>query len=228
MVNNPWSELPSRIPFVLHADLEAIQEFNAKPNRKDEHVIRVDVLPEPFVGSKDAPVLLLSNNPGYGEEAVHKQESAFMDRMRANLHHQPVAYPFVYLDPALSEPLKKWWRPKLKHSLERFGPEFGPEVVARSILNVVYFPYASQRFKHGKLNLDSQQYGFQLVRAAMERNAVIVRFRKGMHWFKAVKGLEGYARLYRVKNFQNPTISPKNCEHFEEIVKAIREAEKNK
>ena len=224
MVNDPWSELPSRMPFVLHGDLEAIEKFNAKPNRKDEHVIRVNILPEPFVGSTDAPVLLLSNNPGYGEESVHKQESAFMDRMRVNLHQQPSTYPFVYLDPALSEPLKEWWKPKLKHLLTRFDLE----LVARSILNVVYFPYASQRFQHGKLNLDSQQCGIQLVRAAMERNAVIVLFRNGKRWFKAVKGLELYARLYRVKNFQNPTISPTNCEHFKEIVEAIRDAEKNK
>ena len=37
-------------------------------------------------------------------------------------------------------------------------------------------------------------------------------------WLKEVDGLEKYPRLYRVKNTQNPVISPKNCKHFDDIV----------
>ena len=49
--------------------------------------------------------------------------------------------------------------------------------------------------KHGKLVLDSQQcHSVQLVRDAMERNAVIVLFTQGRGWLAAVEGLKKYAR----------------------------------
>src|SRR5258707_120499 len=104
-----------------------------------------------------------------------------MDRMRENLLHEPSAYPFVYLDPAFCE-IGKWWERKLRLLIKRFGRE----VLARSILNVPYFPYASQNFGHRRLSLPSQQYNFHLVREAMKRQAVIVLVRREDIWMEAV------------------------------------------
>src|SRR5207245_11805556 len=117
-----------------------------------------EILPEPFVGDKDAPVVLLSNNPGFGEGALPKRDPAFMARLRNNLAHGPADYPFLFLAPEFGGPGKTWWERKLKCLLKRFERE----VVARSILNVVYFPYPSRRFGHRRLRLASRQYSFHL------------------------------------------------------------------
>lgn len=217
---NPWRKLPKGKPFVLPGDKAAIRRFNKHPKRQKQHRVRLNLLPEPFVGSKDAPVLLLSNNPGYGKQAKKRKTPAFRKLMRMNLRHTLKKFPFVYLHPDIESLGLKWWRNKLRPLIK----ECSEEAVAGSVLNVAYFPYASERFKHGKLALDSQQYSFQLVREAMERNAVIVCLRERKRWFKAVAGLETYARRYEVSNTQNPTISRNNFKDpkaFDAIVSVI-------
>lgn len=136
MNENPWCCLPAGPPYVLPGDASLVQNFNlcAGPNRF-LHIEKI--LPEAFVGSRHAPVVLLSNNPGYTEQgAPSKQEAAFVAKMRNNLHHDPSPHPFVFLAPDYGGPGKKWWTSKLKDLLELFGVP----VIARSILNVPYFP----------------------------------------------------------------------------------------
>jgi hypothetical protein len=113
----------------------------------------------------------------------------------------------------------------LRQLLDRFGNE----VLARSLLNVVYFPYPSETFAHRKLPLGSQQYGFRLVGRAMERKAFIVSMRPGKnrYWLEAVSGLRDYAHFYSVKNPQNPAISLNNLPRgYDEVVSAIEAAER--
>jgi hypothetical protein len=145
-----------------------------------------------------------------------------MNRMRMNLLHEPSDYPFLYLDPAFSE-VGKWWDSKLKHLLRVFGRE----VVARSVLNVVVFPYASNRFGRGVPDLDSQEYSFHLVREATKRKVAVVLMRKGARWFRSVPELGEYEHLIRIKNVQSPSISPKNCPEYgyERVIAAIATAE---
>ena len=75
MVRNPWSSLPDSPPFVLADDKRAIEAFNQKA--KKNAIIQTDMLPEPFMGSLNAPVFVLLENPGAGggEEdfALHRQ-----------------------------------------------------------------------------------------------------------------------------------------------------------
>jgi hypothetical protein len=125
----------------------------------------------------------------------------------------------VYFHPDFAGSGKQWWGRKLKHLIKRFGEE----VVARSVLNVVYFPYPSRRFGHKRLRLPSQQYGFDLVRDAVGRNAAIVLMRPGKRdaWLEAVPQLKGYARFFSVKNPQTPVISPKNCAGYSEAERAL-------
>src|SRR5690242_4076687 len=164
MNENPWCDLPVSEPFVLPSDREQVSKFNERVGPGSDRSLQLDILPEPFVGARDAPVVLLSNNPGVGKGADHRRNQVFRDRMRKNLIHRPSDYPFVYLDPKLNE-AGKWWHRKLKNLLE----EFGGEVVARSILNVVFFPYPSRKYGRGQPALPSQAYSFRLVREAVER-----------------------------------------------------------
>jgi hypothetical protein len=154
MGDNPWVRLPPRPPYVLPEDEQAVREFNARA--VENHRLQIDkLLPEPFVGDPVAPVLLLRNNPGVGKRSVLKQQPEFMTRMRAGQSLHSSAYPFIYIDPEYRETGRWWWQ-KLKCLLLKFEAE----VVARSVCNVVYFPYPSARFRHGRCEVPSQQFGF--------------------------------------------------------------------
>lgn len=98
---------------------------------------------------------------------------------------------------------------------------FGREAIARSVLNVPFFPYPSRRFAHERLQLPSQAYTFDIVRQVTRRGAAIVLMRQEDRWLRAVEELKGYDRLFRVRNTQNPVISPGNCQFYEEVVGAI-------
>src|SRR5205085_2173193 len=141
-----------------------IEEFNTQA--AEAHRLRIHELqPEPFLGDPAAPVLLLSNNPGFGKRAAFRQEAQIQSRIRETLLLIFKEYPFVYLDPQFHD-AGWWWRQKLKC----LRNDFGDEVLARSVCNIVYFPYPSTNYAHKKCNLPSQQYGFHLVREGMARD----------------------------------------------------------
>ena len=64
-MENPWTHLPDSPPFVLEEDCEAVEHFNVKPDARTQ--IHTEILPEPFLGRPDAPVVVLSLNPGFHE-----------------------------------------------------------------------------------------------------------------------------------------------------------------
>jgi hypothetical protein len=224
MNDNPWRRLPARPPFVLPDEEAAVRAFNAQ--KSENHKLRIDdLLPEPFVGALNAPVVILGNNPGFNAKNAHyRQEPGFVARMRANLLHQPSDYPFVYFAPDIQGPHRRWWERKLKELLEHFvsSARFQrAEALARSILVVEHFPYPSRRYGRGLPSLPSQDYSFSLVREAMERKAVIVLIRGERRWLRAVPTLLGYKRFCTVKSYQTGSISSKNCDRFQEVVRAI-------
>jgi hypothetical protein len=223
--DNPWRLLPKRSPYVLPDDAPLVRSYNRDVGSEHDCFLQVDALPpEPFVGDPMAPVLLLSNNPGFGQGAAYKREAAFMKLMRRNLNHQGGDYPFLYLAPEVEGPHKRWWQRKLQHMVKRFGTE----TVARSVFNLVFFPYPSRRFRHRRLRLPSQEYTFHLLHEALARNAFIVFMRSEKPWLDAVPALHNYARRCRVSNTQNPVISPRNCAAYANIAEAIETRRKKR
>jgi hypothetical protein len=214
---NPWHCLPPKPPFVLPEDKDKVEGFNSKPNQK--HVLNLNVIPVPFVGSTVAPVLLLGNIAGVGpdEEEEYKKRPAYADRMRNNLLHAPSPYPFFFLDPGPDTipSGREWWTPKLKHLLQSIrdaGISNAEQALAQVILAVELFPYRSSSNEyHGHDATGvvlSKAYSVRLVRDAMRRNAVIViRFGKN-RWFKELSDLEGYEHLLLLKGVQKVHISP--------------------
>jgi len=188
-------------------------------------------IPEPFIGRKDAPVVLLGNNPGFRNKqaSAHRKEPAFADRMRSNLmHHLSEESPFLYLDPEphISPPGYSWWENKLKHLFREFGKgDIARRILSQAVLAVEFFPYVSQKYGHDRLSVPSQQYSFELVQSAMARRAAIVLTRGERRWYRAVKGLASYSGLIVLKEVQRARISPGNCrnpEKYQEIIHAIK------
>jgi hypothetical protein len=166
----------------------------------------LDILPEPFLGRPDAPLVLLNLNPGYKPaDRDRHRDPIFAARSRGNLIHSNAEYPFYLLDPELTT--SGWWNRKLRPLIAAVTLR----TVGRNVLCVEYFPYHSKRFRHRQLRVPSQQYGFWLVRQAISRNAMIVLLRSQRLWFHAVPELESHDRLCRLRSVQNTTFSPKNC-----------------
>jgi hypothetical protein len=68
----------------------------------------------------------------------------------------------------------------------------------------------------------TQQYTYQLVKQAMERDAIILIGRGRADWFKNVPGLEKYKRYFQPSSSQCAYVSPNNYgKNFNKILEAI-------
>lgn len=65
MHGEPMDQSSRAKPFVLPEDLKSVEDINGNLRVESDFALRIEkILPEAFVASADAPVLLLSNNPG--------------------------------------------------------------------------------------------------------------------------------------------------------------------
>lgn len=63
-VVSPWVRLSGGEPYVLAEDKPVVDCWNARLSPDDPRRLELHVLPEPFLGYHDAPVLILMANPG--------------------------------------------------------------------------------------------------------------------------------------------------------------------
>jgi hypothetical protein len=216
---NPWRHLPKRAPYLLKIDEKEILEFNKSASKNKK--IRLQILPEPFLGDPSAPVVILNLNPGYKQANIRQHKNKQFQRLsRRNLRHLPAQFPFYLLDPSIDR--TKYWEQKLARLIDAVADE-GQRLVAHGVFCVEYFPYHSRKFGARKVTVPSQQYSFALVRNAMAHRAVIIVMRGRKKWFAEIPKLSRYRNLYMVRSVQNPTISPRNCpKGFKRAVKALR------
>jgi hypothetical protein len=203
---NPWIAVPDAAPYVLTEDRDLVERFNAKATPRTR--IETDLLPEPFVGRLDAPIVLLTLNPGVadGDFALHRQPS-FQERVRACYRQEATDWPYYYLDPTLDGPGARWSRRVL-------GPLIsvaGLEVVARGVVLFDYFPYHSRAFGHHALRVPSQTYGFAAVYRALANAAAVFITRGRRIWESAIPELATHSHLFGTNSVQNIVISPRNA-----------------
>jgi hypothetical protein len=121
-MQNPWHALPGYPPYLLMPDQRAVLAHNERVPEVLQ--VKHNVLPEPYLGRPDAPVLLLNLNPGYTEEdiAFYRQTNV-RHLWRKNLLHEKMEYPFWLLDPTLDPEVggARWWRQKLRELIETAG-----------------------------------------------------------------------------------------------------------
>ncbi len=204
-MRNPWIALPTSAPFVLDKDRPTVEAFNRVV--KPRHKLQTHVLPEPFSGRvRTATVLVLQLNPGFaGSEARWHRNPAFARALRANNAHQPLDYPQLGLDPAWERtPGGRWAVPRLRRVVEALGDI---RRVARKLGSVEFHGYHSRQFRPIPVTLPSQHYGFELVRRAVRRNAVIVVVRGYDLWRVAVPELNDHSLVFRPHNAQSAYIT---------------------
>jgi len=206
MTPNPWTALPSKAPFVLAEDSAAIARFNERATERTR--VETDLLPEPFVGRLEAPVVLLALNPGVsdGDFELH-EDLAFQDRVRSCHRQDPLAWPYYYLDPEVNGPGARWSARVLALLIR----ELGAARTANGVVLFEYMAYHSRGFAHDRVELPSQAFTFSLVRAALSRATAVFVTRGLKLWSKAIPQLADHPRLFRTRSTQNIVISPRNC-----------------
>jgi hypothetical protein len=205
-------------PFVSPDDITHIEKFNSSQPQATK--LETDLIPEPYLGNPNAPILLLNLNPGYDPREVpyHNSDNHFISLSRANLVHADMKYPFYLLDPSISFSLgHQWWSRKLKPLIQSASPA----AVARSLFCVEYFPYHSRRYRFSKTSFPSQGYSFWLASQSILTAETIVLMRGARYWFSQFPTLEHHPKLIELQSVQNVTISQRNCTKGYQLLESI-------
>jgi hypothetical protein len=226
-LHNPWQHLAREQPFILPSDQPAITAFNRTASPR----VRIfdHLLPVPYLGLPDAPIVLLNLNPGYSPEDETRQTTArFQRAARRSLLRETdrLSAGFYFLDFRIegsdADPGAgtRWWRRVFRHL------PFSNDVLARSFFCIEYFPYRSREFHRLPMILDSPLYGFELLRLAMRRRALVIIMRSASLWHEAVPELACYPKAFRLRSPRNPTLTARNCsDRFQKIVGILERAQ---
>jgi hypothetical protein len=230
---NPWLHLSKNGNLVLEQDRRAIEIFNNRPKIKADHRIHLDYLPEPYQGNGDAPVVLLSANPGLD---VNEPPPAFrspLDKLiRSNLCQELMDFPFYHLNPHLGQNGSGhgghvYWMKRFRQLIAAVDKDenIASNAVARGILCVEFFPYhtksASRRFPEVPSQAHTRELVLRIIQAS-KAMIVVIRFWK--QWVEAIPELGDYPRLIRLKSPQCAFLTRNNLpdNRFCEIVETLK------
>lgn len=216
---NPWTEVAKRKspPYLAKCDREI--------KLADFYSLRVELLPQPYLGNvRSAKVICLLLNPGCSgtEGNVELDYQRLQKALRNNLGSSESR--LVYLDDEFDWTSGgKWMRQKILNPLSAYG--ITRDNLNRNFAIVEYFPYHSKAFDV-RLDepLESQRYGFELVRQAIMNNAIVLLMRGKELWREAVPELQGSSNCITPHSTRNVILSEKNLgkEQFAKVVAALK------
>lgn len=221
-MRNPWVDLNEGPEYVLDCDRPYAEAFNRLEQRA-QFQLALDLVPIPFMGDKQAPLVLLALNPSFEPER-RSSESGTAPRGRALLRtiRDECANPVhVGLCDEFSDSYgSRWWR-RCFNGVRKAGIPFAE--LAERVLTVEFHGYRSRESRAIPVTLPSQLYGFHLVREAISRRAVVVVARGRRYWEVAVPELHGYERRVDLRNPRSTTVSIANCgeEGFARVLSSL-------
>jgi hypothetical protein len=204
-MKNPWLDLPTLEPYVLEADRDLVEKFNITV--EDKYKFLLNLMPEPYCGRLDAPIVLLASNPGVGpDDARLHQDEGYRSTIRFALENRPLDYPVFHLDPARDSDGAKWWKRILKRPIQ----DFGAKRLSNNILYIQQVGYHSAFFRVTKSPLPSQAYTKIMLMKKMADGANIIVMRGFRLWLLLVPELAAYDKLFRLNSYGNVAITPNN------------------
>lgn len=221
-MKNPWEKLADVQPFILAEDLEIVNRHNESVKNNDFQIL-THLLPDPFMGRKGAPVILLNLNPGYNgtEDELHARKE-FIEMCRANLNHHKLDFPQYYFDPKFRDTQGYlWWKEHIGCSggITEYAGEMS---FIKNTLVIEYFPYHSKKFNF-KETLPSQQYTKYLVENGINNGAIFIFMRARKKWESLVPTLKTYDHVYSLRNPQGCWLSKNNIDgDFDLIIKKLK------
>lgn len=155
----------------LPEDRPYIETFNRYKAADAPTRIDLSLIPEPWVGRLEAPIVLLSLNPGVAVDDPQWHGSTMLqDHIQKNLRQEVREWPFHYLHPDLKDsPGGKWWQRCLKAFIDAAGGgEEGARRVAERVVGVEFAGYHSVSFEPLPVTLPSQRWMFSLLTEKLE------------------------------------------------------------
>ena len=221
-MENPWTALPKRSPYVLPMDREAVEAHaDSSQVRKypEKYGLHTDLPPTPFIGNQKARVVLLNLNPGYAEQDVEDYgKRGFRKAAIQNLTHEVDGAAFFPIDPRFSATSSYgYWTSKLRCLIE----ECGYEAVADGVFCVQAYPYHSSKFAKS-VAVPSQRYTEALLKERIGRRALVIGMRARWYWESAVPKIASYRSVYWLNSHYNVALSPNNLNGFGKVVAALK------
>ncbi|MCL2128828.1 MAG: hypothetical protein FWH35_00545 [Treponema sp.] len=222
-MDNPWVNLKIDKEGQYVLDIDRKEKIKEMKGLRGVYELKLDLFPEPFTGSPEAPVYLLNLNPGFSEN--DKSEMPMIkDFVFRNYKHQKMEYPFYNLDPKLKDTGgSNWWRQIMGQLLKKIKDD---KLVSQKIFCIEYFPYHSKKYRVG-FELKSQKYSRFLIKKAIKDKKLIVIMRKENELISllgdAIKKHIDNGMVISCKNIRRPWISKGNfCDNgFDKIVERI-------
>lgn len=225
-MRNPWLDLNLRTyaPRYVNPIDEAMVDAYEIKQRGPEFQLATHLLPEPWVGRLDAPVVMLLANPGVAEREEDPNWSpspAERHRAQASLRQKPLSTPYYWLDEELADTDGYAWA---DHLLKRLVADVGREAVAHNLVTLSSHAYHSHMFDDRFRALPSQRFTVAALRRAMAKDALVIAVRARKYWFAAVPELEQYdirGRVLRTDTAPNITLTPRTVERYDDICAAL-------
>ena len=229
-VFSPWTGL-TKIDgkWFIPEDLPHIEAFNAAEREKkhpnEKVMIDLTLVPEPYAGRLDAPIVLLSLNPGAAaDDPEWHGKSSLQELVLANLRQEPSEWPLHYLHPDLKDsPGGRWYRKLLKPLIAAAGGgETGTQLVSQRVLNVEFHGYHSISYLPLPVTLPTQRWMFSRLLYHLDERAVVIGLRGKVSWVTALPELARVAKW--AHSAQTSLVSPNNVgeKTFADAIAALR------
>lgn len=213
-MKNMWEgfDVRQQGALVHPTDVELVSRYQSRA-RSEKYFLQTHMMPEPWVGSRSAPVVVLQANPGASLaecDSQWKPIESQIDCAQQTLNGAEMEYPLYWLDPRLVETDGgRWSRLKLKEAIR----DSSLERVARGVLALETHAYHSQMFDSRLVGLRTQEYTAELLRDAIQRGALIIALRAEKFWQACVPELVDYeatGRVIRTSSRQQAALSRNN------------------
>ena len=231
-MGNPWADnigswLKESERYMLKEDQKVLDSKNLTEK------FELKLLPEPYIGNREAPIYLLNLNPSV-EDLLFLPDPEEIKPLKARLKSHMICnylfyenknewikcdeylkFKFYHLDPEYKYFQGFWWwYSKLKKLLEGLQKDNklydSFKIVANSFFNVEYMPYHSKQYIDIVCRLPSQEFNFGLVGTALKEDKIIIIMKGKKQWMRAIPGLESHHKVYTLKSPQNSVISENN------------------
>jgi len=222
-MKNPWINAITKNQQILEIDKPFLEAHNYIYRRDPERLIHLDLLPAPYLGFHNAPVVVLLANPGWDPRDYEVLEKPNIFRLELeNLNTEGGTPHFCLTEEFINTPGGDWWQKRTSSLAKDVG---GYEVLAENLLAVELHGYHSKSWSAPLANFPSQAFGFHLVKKAIERGALIITARCRDYWLAGVPELVNYKNVIsRTKSPRAAHLSLNNLgpSAYAKLVKALR------
>ncbi|PCI93224.1 MAG: hypothetical protein COB15_16760 [Flavobacteriales bacterium] len=200
--SNPWKEISVSNPVAV-VDQDFLRDHNR--NSKGERYVSEEDLPEPFIGSANASILILMGSPGEVSDTARNNpllNKNILFNLKNPWHKE--SFPFYPLKDEFSQLNHgKWWNRVFNVfatdlSKDEGLKEYALEGISNTFFNLELYGYHSKITHQKFLDLPSSKFNIRLIEKAMAENKIILIPRARRNWFRLVDGLSDYPFCYFV------------------------------